>query len=97
MSLAKRFGVLAVALAVAPSAFAVGEATGAKSNPLTNYNPVTEDRLQNPEAENWLQWRGNYEGWTYSSLDQINADNIDTCVVILYWRIRRSSGTSYCK
>lgn len=40
------------------------------------YNPVTDKRLANPEPENWLQWRGNYEGWTYSPLDQINSENI---------------------
>ena len=47
---------------------------------LDNYNPVTDERLKNPEAENWLQWRGNYESWGYSSLDQINTDNIDDLV-----------------
>lgn len=47
---------------------------------LDNYNPVTDERLKNPEAENWLQWRGNYESWGYSSLDQINTDNVDELV-----------------
>ena len=82
MSLAKKFGALAVALVVTPAAFAVGGATAAKSNPLTNYSPVTEARLQSPEPENWLQWRGNYEGWTYSPLDQINADNVSDLVPV---------------
>ncbi len=40
------------------------------------YSPVTDARLLNPEPENWLQWRGNYAGWTYSPLDQINTSNV---------------------
>ncbi len=47
-----------------------------------NYNPVTDERLKNPEPENWLTWRGNYEGWGYSPLDQINADNIGDLVPV---------------
>lgn len=47
---------------------------------LDNYKPVTDKRLKNPEPENWLQWRGNYESWGYSSLDQINTKNIDSLV-----------------
>jgi alcohol dehydrogenase (cytochrome c) len=40
------------------------------------YSPVTQERLNNPEAENWLHLRGNYEGWMYSPLDQINTANV---------------------
>ncbi|MBT7951950.1 MAG: PQQ-dependent dehydrogenase, methanol/ethanol family [Gammaproteobacteria bacterium] len=45
--------------------------------PLDTYLPVTDYRLLNPEPENWLQWRGNYQGWTYSPLEQINSDNVE--------------------
>ena len=41
---------------------------------------VTDARLQNPEPENWLMWRGNYEGWGHSPLDQINSDNVGKLV-----------------
>ncbi|MEZ5931290.1 MAG: PQQ-dependent dehydrogenase, methanol/ethanol family [Alphaproteobacteria bacterium] len=40
------------------------------------YDPVTQERLNNPEAGNWLHLRGNYEGWMYSPLDQINTANV---------------------
>ena len=46
------------------------------------YNVVTDARLQNPEPENWLMWRGNYEGWGHSTLDQINADNVGDLVPV---------------
>lgn len=37
---------------------------------------VTPERLANPEPENWLQFRGEYNGWGHSALDQIDADNV---------------------
>lgn len=37
---------------------------------------VTQDRLDDPEAENWLSYRGNYAGWGYSPLDQMTPDNV---------------------
>ena len=40
-----------------------------------SYTPVTDQRLVKPEAENWLQIRGNYQGWGYSPLSQITPDN----------------------
>ena len=40
------------------------------------YTPVTDARLANPEPENWLMIRGNYQGWSYSPLDQINTSNV---------------------
>lgn len=47
-----------------------------------DYAPVTEERLKNPEPENWLSWRGNYQGWGYSPLDQINASNVKDLVPV---------------
>ena len=29
----------------------------------SDYAPVTDQRLTNPEPGNWLQYRGNYAGW----------------------------------
>jgi len=46
------------------------------SGALADYNSITADRLANPEPENWLMQKGNYEGWMYSPLDQINVDNV---------------------
>ena len=41
------------------------------------YSPVTDARLSNPEAANWLQYRGNYGGWGYSALEQVTSKNVD--------------------
>jgi alcohol dehydrogenase (cytochrome c) len=43
---------------------------------LESYSPVTDERLENPEPENWLMTKGNYQGWSYSPLDQITAENV---------------------
>ncbi|MEZ5492795.1 MAG: methanol/ethanol family PQQ-dependent dehydrogenase [Gammaproteobacteria bacterium] len=44
--------------------------------PLADYSPVTDARLVNPEDHNWLSYRGTLDGWGYSPLDQIDADNV---------------------
>jgi len=46
------------------------------------YTPVTDARLANPEPGNWLMTRGNYQGWSYSSLDQINTGNVKRLVPV---------------
>ena len=46
------------------------------------YAPVTDERLANPEPENWLQYRGNYAGWGYSPLDQITAETVKNLVPV---------------
>lgn len=47
--------------------------------------PVTDERLKDPEPENWLMYRGNYAGWGYSPLSQINTDNVRHLVPV--WTI----------
>jgi alcohol dehydrogenase (cytochrome c) len=44
---------------------------------LQNYQPVTEQRLKNPEDGNWLMIRRTYDGWGYSPLDQITPANVN--------------------
>ncbi len=43
---------------------------------LVHYQPVTAQRLLRPEDGNWLSIRRTYDGWGYSPLDQITADNV---------------------
>ncbi len=39
-------------------------------------HPVTDARLREPEAGNWLMYRRTYDGWGYSPLDRITAANV---------------------
>src|SRR5947207_10422859 len=43
---------------------------------LQNYQPVTAERLKNPEPGNWLMIRRTYDGWGYSPLNQITTQNV---------------------
>lgn len=46
------------------------------ATPALAQSEVSYDRLVNPEPENWLHTCGNYQGWRYTSLDEINVDNV---------------------
>ena len=43
---------------------------------LRDYQPVTAERLKNPEDENWLMIRRTYDGWGFSPLTQITPANV---------------------
>ena len=78
MRIAGRPGAaLGVALA---ALLASGMAIAAPVARAADYKPVTDERLQNPEPENWLQYRGNYAGWGYSPLKQITPQNVKRLV-----------------
>ncbi len=42
----------------------------------SDFVPVTDAMLQAPAPEDWLMWRRTLDGWGYSPLDQIDADNV---------------------
>ena len=66
------FKLKTLALAILGATAVVAQA-GSNLGP---YAPVTDARLENPEAKNWLMYRGNYSGWGYSPLDKINTSNV---------------------
>jgi alcohol dehydrogenase (cytochrome c) len=57
-----------------------------------DYKPVTDARLTKPEAENWLMTRGNYQGWSYSPLEQINTSNVKRLVPVWSFSTGVTSG-----
>ena len=61
-------------LSTAAAVFAFAGA--AHADGLEQYSNVTQERLENPEPRNWLQYRGNYAGWGYSPLEQITTENV---------------------
>src|SRR5260370_7671457 len=42
----------------------------------TPYPTVTDERLQHPEAGDWLMYRRTYDGWGFSPLKEITSSNI---------------------
>ena len=67
---------LGASLAALMMASALGVAYAA------DYTPVTDARLANPEPQNWLMTRGNYAGWSYSPLEQVNVSNVKNLVPV---------------
>ena len=41
----------------------------------SEFVPVTDEMLQNPDPADWLVWRRTLNHWGYSPLDQINRSN----------------------
>ncbi len=46
------------------------------------YDAVTDARLLKPEPQNWLMYRGTYNGQGYSPLDKINTANVKRLVPV---------------
>ena len=56
---------------------------------LTPYATVTDERLQHPEAGDWLMYRRTYDGSGFSPLSQINAKNIaNLSLALISFRLR---------
>ena len=44
---------------------------------IEDFISVTDEMLTSPPTDEWLSWRGTPAAWGYSSLDQINTDNVN--------------------
>ena len=58
----------------------------------TAYSSVTDERLRNPAPEDWLMYRGTYDSWGYSPLDQITTDNVGDLVPVWTFSTGVNSG-----
>jgi alcohol dehydrogenase (cytochrome c) len=71
---------IGLVMALAGIGWAQPEQQAAAAEPmpevLQKYQPVTAERLQNPEDGNWLMIRRTYDGAGYSPLDQISTANV---------------------
>jgi alcohol dehydrogenase (cytochrome c) len=57
------------------------------------YRSISDATLLRPPAEDWLMYRGNYQGWSYSELDQINTTNVSQLQLEWSWAMS-DAGTS---
>jgi alcohol dehydrogenase (cytochrome c) len=55
---------------------------------VRNYVPVTDEMLRNPPPGDWLMARRNYQGWSYSPLNQITAANVKDLKLAWVWAMR---------
>ena len=49
---------------------------------IEDYKPVTQKRLNEANPKDWLLPKGNYEGWMFSELQQINKKNVKNVEVL---------------
>jgi alcohol dehydrogenase (cytochrome c) len=52
---------------------------------ITTSSDVTDAMLKNPADADWIMYRGNYAGWSYSKLGQINASNVKGLQLAWSW------------
>lgn len=53
-----------------------GESITAAPHPLARFTPVTDDVLRRPDPNDWLMLRGNYEGYGFSTLKQVDRSSV---------------------
>src|SRR5258705_10819389 len=69
--------VVTIGVGLASATFGFGQPrTAPMPAVLRDYQPVTAQRLKDPEDGNWLMIRRTYDGWGYSPLDAITPDSI---------------------
>ena len=56
------------------------------------YTAVIDEQLRNPAPEDWLMYRGTYDSWGYSPLDQIAVDNVGELVPVWTFSTGVTSG-----
>ena len=52
---------------------------------VTDFVPVSDEMLLNPDPADWLMFRRTYNGWGYSPLDQITRDNVHDLRLAWVW------------
>lgn len=52
---------------------------------IKNYAPVTDAMLREPPPGDWLMFRRNYQGWSYSPLAQIDTANVGQLQLKWMW------------
>src|SRR5690606_32818538 len=70
----------------------------------TDFVPVTDEMLQNPDPADWLMWRRTLDSWGHSPLDQIDTGNVASLRLVFgrgrsgpgCRKARRSSMTGSC-
>jgi alcohol dehydrogenase (cytochrome c) len=52
---------------------------------VKNFVPVTDEMLRKPDPGDWLMFRGNYHGWSYSPLKEITTQNVSDLELAWVW------------
>ena len=60
---------------------------------VKNYVDVTDDMLLHPVDGEWLMYRRNYQGWSYSPLKQITPDNVKNLTLKWAWNMNEGGAS----
>ncbi|MXZ72631.1 MAG: PQQ-binding-like beta-propeller repeat protein [Acidobacteria bacterium] len=71
--------------------FLMLQADASAQSPDRAWEPITEDRLLNPEDGDWMNYRRTYDVTGFSPLDQINRDNVGDLRMVWAWSVRDNS------
>ncbi len=60
---------------------------------VKDYQPVTDAMLDHPAPGDWLMYRGNYQGWSYSPLTQITTANVKNLQLAWVWAMNEGGAS----
>ncbi len=60
---------------------------------VKNYVPVTDEMLVHPSDNDWLMYRRNYQGWSYSPLTQIDTRNVNALQLKWAWAMNEGGAS----
>src|SRR5579883_1676392 len=60
---------------------------------VKNYVDVTDEMLRNPPDGEWLMYRRNYAGWSFSPLKQITPENVKTLTLKWAWNMNEGGAS----
>lgn len=63
-----------------------GQASGTIDH-TSSFKPVTDEILQNPSSNDWINYRRTQNGWGYSPLNQINKRNVHELQLAWSWNL----------
>src|SRR5262249_11103369 len=59
---------------------------------VKNYVPVSDEMLRNQDQGDWLMARRNYQGWSFSPLNQITTGNVQNLKLAWVWAMNENAG-----
>jgi alcohol dehydrogenase (cytochrome c) len=60
---------------------------------LPSYRPVTDEMLRNPPDGDWLMYRRNYQGWSYSPLGEVTNANVKDLDLKWVWAMNEGGAS----
>ena len=76
--------VFFVSIVLLAGALSIAAPASAQEDELVS---ITDAMLQDPDPDDWINWRRTLDGWGYSPLDQITTENVHRLQLVWGWSI----------